>query len=320
MAVETGMGGRLDATNILDPLVSVITVIELEHTEYLGNTIAAIAGEKAGIIKPSKPLILAEQPVDALNVFREHTALCNSPLLYLPDCAELQNVRVDKKGTSFNLILKKTESQGKNAYRITKTFRDLFVPMPGEVQAKNASLAVLAVKTAFPMIKDHSIYKGLAVSALPARFERITEPSASTHQGRGSPPYKPPVIIDGAHTPRSIEMCLETFCGLYGNEGILVFGCGAEKDVHSMASLCVSCFSVIVITKPGTFKKSNPNEIHVAFVRESAKLINSPEIIFIPETNEAIKMAINLAREKELPLLGTGSFYLAGEIRDSLLK
>ena len=293
LAVETGMGGRLDATNILDPLVSVITIIELEHTEYLGNTIAAIAGEKAGIIKQDRPLVLAEQSEEALKVFKEHTAKANSPLIYFPDCAELQNIRLSRQGTYFDLVLKPHPAR--------ETYPELFIPIPGEVQAKNAGLAALAVKTAFPDITEKEIRKGLAAFTLPARFEKISE--------------NPPVIVDGAHTPSSIDFCLKTFTALYGSKGILIFGCAAEKNVPAMAELCVPCFSRIIITTPGTFKKSNPQEIYRVFVAEAEKTKSKPEILFIPETKKAIDTAFNLAVNEKLPVLGAGSFYLAGEVR-----
>ena len=308
MAVETGMGGRLDATNILSPLVSVITLIELEHTEYLGDTIAAISAEKAGIIKSGKPLILAEQSSTALEVFKEHSSCNRSPLFYFPDYVELSDIRVDRKGTSFSLVLKLKDSE---------TFGDLFVPMSGEIQAKNAALAILAVKTAFPNIDTDSIRKGLGSFSLPARFEQISE--------------KPPVLIDGAHTRRSIELCLDTFCNLYGSGGILVFGCAAGKDVLSMAKLCIGSFSIIIITTPGTFKKSFPEEIYKTFKNLTAelrggedknkfdKIISAPEILFIPDTAKAIDCAIELANKNSLPVLGTGSFYLAAEIRNKFL-
>jgi len=288
MAVETGMGGRLDATNILDPLVSVITIIELEHTEYLGDTIAAIAAEKAGIIKQGRPLVLAEQSAQALDVFREHAKRRASPLFYFPDCGEVKNTRVEKSGTAFDLVLK------------SETIPGLFVPIPGEVQAKNAGLAALAVKTAFPDLKNDCLYEGLKTFLLPARFEKISS--------------TPLFIIDGAHTKTSVKTCLDTFVSLYGEGGILLFGCAEGKDVLSMAELCVPRFSRIIITKPGTFKKSNIDEIHAAFVQAMEKQKASPEIIFLPNTEAAVDLAIQLAAKHGLPALGTGSFYLAGEI------
>jgi len=90
MVVETGMGGRLDCTNIVNPEVSVITLIELEHTAILGKTIPLIAGEKAGIIKAGKPVVLARQPTEALEVFRKKAAEKNSPLFYFPDIAAIE--------------------------------------------------------------------------------------------------------------------------------------------------------------------------------------------------------------------------------------
>jgi len=292
LSVETGMGGRLDATNILDPLVSVITIIELEHTEFLGNTIAAIAGEKAGIIKPGRPLILAEQRDEALAVFKEHAERKNSPLLYFPDCAEIRNPRLSREGVSFTLALK------------NETLHDLFVPIPGEVQAYNAGLAILALKTAFPGesgITEKRIREGLARFSIPARFERIS--------------VTPPIVVDGAHTPRSVGMCVDTFTGLYGDGAVLVFGCAEGKDILSMAKLCAPRFSRIIVTTPGTFKKSNPGEIFTAFNEEVKKLNPAPELAFIPDTEEAVKEAVRLALENGLPILGTGSFYLAAEIR-----
>jgi len=292
LSVETGMGGRLDATNILDPLVSVITIIELEHTEFLGTTIAAIAGEKAGIIKPGRPLILAQQRPEAYAVFKEHAERKKSPLLYFPDCAEIQNLRVSQNGTSFTLSLH------------NETLTELLLPIPGEVQAYNAGLAVLALKTASFGITEKGIREGLANFTLPARFERVSA--------------APPVVVDGAHTPRSVEMCVDTFTGLYREGAILLFGCAEGKDILSMAKICAPRFSQIIITTPGTFKKSNPPEIYAAFAEEAKKLKNGPNVLFVPDTEKAVSQAISLAREQGLPVLGTGSFYLAAEIRERL--
>ena len=295
MSLETGMGGRLDATNIVDPLVSIITLIELEHTEILGSTIPAIAGEKAGIIKPGKPLVLARQKPEALEVFSEHACHKNSRLVYFPDNAEILNITLNRSGTRFDYIEKNPAggSQG--------TISDLFIPLPGEVQAYNAGLAILAVKTVYPDMDSKIIRAGLSNFTLPARFEKVSE--------------KPQLVIDGAHTKNSMELCVGTFTKLYGSGAILIFGCAAGKDLASMAKICVPCFSRIIITAPGTFKISYPREIYNVFSMESKKNRVSPDILFMQETENAIDLAINLAIEKELPVLGTGSFYLAAEIR-----
>jgi dihydrofolate synthase/folylpolyglutamate synthase len=153
MVVETGLGGRLDSTNIVDPLVSVITLIELEHTAYLGNTIPLIAGEKAGIIKNGKPLVLARQKAEALEVFKSRAAERNSRLLYFPDFVTVQNLRVHPGGTDFSLAFR-GETFGSAPLKLS-------LPMPGVVQAENAGLAVMALKTAFPDIGDDAIHRGL---------------------------------------------------------------------------------------------------------------------------------------------------------------
>jgi dihydrofolate synthase/folylpolyglutamate synthase len=288
MVVETGLGGRLDSTNIIDPLISIITLIELEHTAILGNTIPAVAGEKAGIIKPHRPLILARQTPEALEVFRERAAEKNSPLLYFPDIAAVENQRIHPRGTDFSLAF-----HGEGAKHYAQLPMELSIPIPGTVQAENAGLAVIALKTAFPGMSDDAIRRGLECVKIPARFERIID--------------NPPLIIDGAHTPESALLCAETFCSLYGRNGILLFGCAADKNAEAMAELLLPRFSQIIITAPGTFKISEPEKVYRAFSSEKTS--------FIKETREAIRLALKIGREKGLPILTTGSFYLASEVR-----
>jgi dihydrofolate synthase/folylpolyglutamate synthase len=283
MVVETGMGGRLDCTNIVDPLVSVITLIELEHTAVLGQTIAAIAGEKAGIIKPGKPLILARQNPSALEVFKKQAAEKNSPLFYFPEIAAVENVRVHKNGTDFTLSSLLTTH-----YPLPTT-----IPIPGLVQAENAGLAVLALKTAFPGISDEIIRSGLAHVKIPARFEKVAD--------------DPLLIIDGAHTPESVLPCAETFCSLYGEGGILLFACAADKNAAAMANILLPRFSQIIITATGTFKASNPEKVYRAF--------SSDKTLMISDTRAAIQKAWETGREKGLPILSAGSFYLAAEVK-----
>ncbi|WP_026043550.1 bifunctional folylpolyglutamate synthase/dihydrofolate synthase [Treponema primitia] len=298
MTVETGMGGRLDPTNIVDPLVTIITVIELEHTEFLGNTITEVAWAKAGIIKRGKPLILAEQCDEALAVFRKTAAEKNSPLLYFPDIAEIRDLTIRDGGTDFTLSFK-TGGFFSEPLKLS-------VGIPGAVQALNAGLAVIALKTAYPSLDAETIRQGLSSFTLPARFERL---------GAG----KPPVIIDGAHTEKSVELCVNTFTALYGEGGIFIFGCAAGKNAEAMAAILTPRFSKIIITTPGTFKISDPKGVHEVFAKELQRqgkaAASTPELLFIPETKKAIDYVLEEGRKKCLPVLGTGSFYLAAEIR-----
>ncbi|MCL2721189.1 MAG: bifunctional folylpolyglutamate synthase/dihydrofolate synthase [Treponema sp.] len=310
MVVETGMGGRLDSTNVLDPLVSVITLIELEHTSFLGDTIAKIAGEKAGIIKDGKPLILAKQNSEALEVFKNKAQEKNSPLYYFPEIAELTNVNITPHCTEFHLALSSSSLRVLSA-SVPPCKPLLFsIPLPGKVQAENAALAITALKAAFPKIADETLRKGLANLKIPARFEKIAE--------------QPLFIIDGAHTPESLALCIETFCSLYGKGGILLFGCAADKDEQTMAKIAHSFFSKIIITTPGNFKISNPQKVYEAFAAITGK--EKTELIL--DTKEAVEKAILFAKtshggtetrsedESEyLPIFGTGSFYLVSEIR-----
>jgi dihydrofolate synthase/folylpolyglutamate synthase len=291
MVVETGMGGRLDATNIVDPLASVITSIELEHTEYLGDTVAAIAGEKAGIVKPGRHLILMEQVPEALEVFRRAAADKGAPLTYFPEAAYVGNIRFDQNKTAFTLGFRTGDP--------IAVPLDLAVSIPGEIQAKNASLAVLAVKKAFPAISPEAICEGLRDFSLPARFERLMD--------------APPLVIDGAHTPRSAEYCVNTFTSLYGEGGLLIFGCAAKKDARAMAQILAPHFSRIIITFPGTFKASDPEAVYRAF----QEFKDGDSLFYITDTRQAIKKILALRRETGLPVLGTGSFYLAADIRNT---
>ncbi|AEF86447.1 tetrahydrofolate synthase [Treponema primitia ZAS-2] len=300
LAVETGMGGRLDPTNIVESIVSVITVIELEHTEFLGNTITEVAGEKAGIIKPGKPVVLAEQCEEALELFRKTAAEKHSPLLYLPEIAEIRDLTVSEEGTNFTLSFKK---EG-----FFPAPLKLSVSIPGAVQALNAALAAITLKTAFPSLDGETLQRGLRGFKIPARFEKLREDT--------------PVIIDGAHTEKSVELCVNTFTALYGTGGMLIFGCAAGKNVEAMAAILAPAFSRIIITTPGNFKVSDPGRINGVFEKEVQRIKEkagaaqtAPELLFIPETEKAIQYILTESRKAGLPVLGTGSFYLAAEIR-----
>ncbi|MDR1250270.1 MAG: tetrahydrofolate synthase, partial [Treponema sp.] len=137
MVVETGLGGLHDATNVVNPAVSVLTLIELEHTEVLGSTIGAVAAHKAGIIKAGRPVWAGEQPEEALALFRETAAAKNASLFYLPELAALDDLRVSREGTAFTLTFR--GMPGKPP--VFPEPLNLSIPVPGVIQARNAALA-----------------------------------------------------------------------------------------------------------------------------------------------------------------------------------
>jgi dihydrofolate synthase/folylpolyglutamate synthase len=304
MVVETGLGGRLDATNIVEPRVTVISAIEKEHTEYLGGSIEKIAEEKAGIIKRRKPLVLAEQTGPVLEVFLKKAAEQEAPLIYLPRAAAIENTRLTKSGTAFSLAFTDPEFAGLSA--------DYHLGVPGTVYPKNAALALLAAKKAFPDLSVDEVRSGLAAFRLPARFETLDA-------GTGGP-----LIVDGAHTPQSAALCAETFCGLYGPGGILLFGCAKEKNPGGMAEALLPYFSEVIITSPGTFRESDPESVYGAFCRAAGGSRGSVHsgcsggsrrsISLVPDTKSAFEKTVRAAKEKKIPVLACGSFYLAGEV------
>jgi dihydrofolate synthase/folylpolyglutamate synthase len=305
MVVETGLGGLHDATNVATPAVSVLTLIELEHTEVLGTTIGAVAAHKAGIIKAGRPVWAGEQPEEALALFRETAAAKNSSFFYLPELAAISDPRVSREGTAFTLAFRGMPGSPQDApvFAGFPEPLDLLIPVPGAIQAQNAALAVAAAKTAFPRLEPGAARRGLEALSLPARFERLLD--------------DPALIIDGAHTPRSIEALAQTFTALYGEGGVLIFSCAVSKSAADLARILLPHFSRVIITTPGAYKQSCPEDIYAAF-RSIRGHTESPELTLIPDTAYALETGIQQARAAKLPVLGTGSFYLAAEIRRAM--
>ncbi|MCE5255906.1 MAG: bifunctional folylpolyglutamate synthase/dihydrofolate synthase [Spirochaetaceae bacterium] len=292
--IEVGLGGRLDSTNIVDPDISVITPIELEHTQYLGDTIAQIAGEKAGIIKQGKPVCISPQKDEAFAVFKKTAAERNSPFFSLPETIEIRNCQIGTGGTDCSLF----PSEGSPlAVRSALTGQGVQVhsPMPGKVQSQNMALATLACIMTMPEVSREAIRKGLAAATLPARFELLRN--------------DPLIIADGAHTPASVAATIETLESIVPGEKTLLFGCAIDKKYQELVSLLAHHFSSIIVTRPGSFKQSNPDEVFVAF-----RTLGAPAEL-IPDTQQAIVKAIAVASARRSMLLVTGSFYLCAEVK-----
>jgi dihydrofolate synthase / folylpolyglutamate synthase len=289
VVLETGLGGRLDATNVCRPELTLITPIEKEHTEFLGNTLEEIAGEKGGIIKPGVPLLTARQKPEVLSVLKRIAGERGSALAALEDHLRGRDVSYDDGGS----MDVRYRWQGDSS-----PITSISLSMVGAIQADNAALAVMAAPYLSAAPPEASVKRGLSRAHLPGRSHILSR--------------NPLVMLDGAHTPRSVEAILEAFTGVASDasERVLIFGCAQDKDARAMAAVLARAFDRIIISRPGTFKKSDPPGI--------ARIFSEFAICELVE-NPAEAVGIALA---ELPpggaLLVTGSFYLAGEIYHAL--
>lgn len=280
--LETGMGGRLDATNVVSPLASIITPIELEHTEYLGDTIPKIAGEKAAIIKGA-PAFIGRLSDEALEVVRRRIEETGAEAAFLTE--EATTLELDT---------------GIVPPLLRVGFRDgvslkARLSMLGGAQADNAALAALCVRRLFPDVAAATLERGIQATWLPGRGELVRTADDV------------PVVLDGAHTPHSVARLRETFGELFGTRGVLIFGSVAGKDHETMARILADGFDRVIIARPGSFKESSPEAVAGAF--ESA----GASVSLIPDAGAAVAAA--LAGGDGRPILVTGSFYLLGEVR-----
>lgn len=296
---EVGLGGRLDATNVITPRISVINTIELEHTEFLGGTLEKIAAEKAGIIKTGIPVLSAGQTPGVKRVFREKAAEKNTEVIFADEI---------KKTVRFDY-----ESGHGEKYMRVELDSDFFsrplsfkTKMFGAVQAENALLASVAVKLVHPEICEETIENGLSKTLLPARFEIIQNPLETDAD-------KNDIVIDGAHTVKSIQSALETFSAVYKTKKAhLLFACAADKDVGHIARLFSRRFEKTTLTVPGKTKASSPEKMKAAF--ESSDI----RFDFFDDSEAGILHAASHAQKDGAVLFVTGSFYLAAELKKTL--
>ena len=280
--VETGIGGRLDATNIINPAFCVLTPVELEHTDILGDTIEKIASEKAGIIKPGTPAFSAGQPPPVRRIFREKARAVGAPLSFLEDEIESFGLGEGRRGLS--LLWKDGGTL------------DAELAMFGRHQAENAALASLALKKMLPETGPH-LEAGLAAAHAPGRME-IREGEV-------------PLVFDGAHTPASVKVLIRGLEELYPEietKGILLFGSVKGKDAGGMARVLAPRFREVLISTPGSFKPSDPGGVYAAFTPYN------PRVRLVADPAGAYEQALKDARKTGGPICVTGSFYMVAEI------
>jgi dihydrofolate synthase / folylpolyglutamate synthase len=288
--VEVGIGGRLDATNVLDPLVSVITPISYDHTELLGTTLTEIAGEKAGIIRPGGRVVSAPQPEEAAAVIAE---TCRA------SAADLTLV-----GRDIEVLVRDSSLAGVWAtIRSRSDSYEVRVPLLGRHQAQNAATAIGAVEllgSCGIVAGADAVRQGLAAVRWPARVELV-----DTH---------PHTIIDVGHNPASMQALKDTLQELLGGRRlVLVFGMLATKDYRSVTALIAPLAHVVVTTTP-----DNPHALPASDLAEEVRRY-TPHVLVVEDRRQAIERARDLAGPDDV-LVVTGSFYLVGEAREWLIR
>lgn len=284
--IETGIGGRLDATNVIQPSACLLTPVDLEHTDVLGDSIESIAWEKSGIIKPGVPVFSSGQVPEVKNIFREASFSKKSPISFLDEEIEKLSVNVGIEGTRVALKLKGMKTRRFN------------LKVLGAFQAENAALAYLTIRNVFPRITSEVIAQGLKKAFLPGRMELIQT--------------TPPVILDGAHTPLAVKSLWSSFSKIFSEKGVLIFGAISGKKIEEMARILAPGFREIIVSTPGHFKESNPEEVFSIFRKFNC------HTILEREPSEALQRALKISLH-ERPVLVTGSFFMISEIRKFFL-
>ena len=284
--MECGMGGELDATNVIDkPLLSVITGISTDHTQFLGDTTAEIAAHKAGIIKQGRPVVLGGCDGKAYEVIRKKAEMQNAPLrtvsykeLRVISC-ELGKTAIAYKGKEYTLSLS------------------------GTYQPKNAALVLEAIEILRAeglMIPDEKIRDGLSSVVWKGRFELLSR--------------KPVIIYDGGHNAEGLTETAESIKRYLGGKAVMLMGVMADKEYKLYPDILRGIAEYIVTVRPDNPRSLDPEILSEVF---NAGGISS---VACEPLSDGLKRAVKLAEEKKLPLVIAGSLYMYKEIIEALNK
>ncbi len=282
VVLETGMGGRLDSTNVIEkPLCSVITNIGLDHTQELGDTVEKIAGEKAGIIKAGCPTIVYDLPENVLNVISSRCREQNSPLT----------------AADFGAILPISDSRIGQIFSY-KDFKNLELPLLGTHQLKNAAVALetLNVLRSYGIDADTDVIKeGLKKTVWPARFEIISE--------------NPFFVVDGGHNPQCAETVAENLLKYFPDtKRIILLGVLADKDYMGLAKTLAPAADAFITITP-----QNPRALSAFTLADRLQSFGKPVSAY-GSIEDGIKNALELAGENGV-VCSVGSLYTAGAVR-----
>ena len=288
--VEVGLGGRLDSTNVIMPVLSVITEIQLDHTKILGTTLEKIAVEKAGIIKPGVPVITREQQEDVDRVLREKAESVGT------------TIRVVNKEIEFSNRFCSTVELGPHnrvcLYTETSRLEHLPVPLPGEHQAFNCGLALAAVdhlKSIGFECPESVVTEGLEETVIPGRMQLVWD--------------RPRILVDGAHNPDALTALMRCVGAHVPYDSMVcVFGCGQDKDVDALLDRVSLGADKVIFTKAVRNTRAvEPEELRRRFMERSGKMCQTAGSV-----KEALELAARAVSREDL-ICVTGSFYLVGE-------
>lgn len=285
VVLEVGLGGRLDATNVVQPLVTVLTTISREHTQVLGDSVEAIAGEKAGIIKAEAPVVTIAQGA-AREVIRNACQGKNVPLFSLGDDFATETVSGNLVGQTFH-------------YRGLKhNFTDLHINLLGAYQIDNAAAALAALELLQEKgfcLPEAAIRRGLDNTKWPGRLEIMRR--------------SPLVVIDGAHNIEAFQNLRQALNTFAFRRLILVLGILGDKAVENILQEILPAADFLVATTPNSPRAADPRDLE----KIALKMITAP--VYVKESiPEAIKLALSLARAPDLVLIA-GSLYLISDVR-----
>jgi dihydrofolate synthase / folylpolyglutamate synthase len=284
---ETGMGGRLDATNILVPEVAVITQIDFDHENFLGHSIQEIAGEKAGIIKPGARVVSAAEHLIARVVIRQRAAHQGAFLVEIEEAFYIEDISEDRGCYAFTAISHETGA------RVSLSLR-----LPGRFQIRNALTALAAARLLAERgapVDDAAIERGIASAVWPGRLERISD--------------RPEIYLDGAHNPagaREVAVFWETL--LQGRKIILIYGAVRDKAIDEIAGILFPRASTVILTAPSQPRAVSATVLQELISHHAANL----EVISHPRM--ALERALELASPEDVIFI-TGSLYLVGDLR-----
>lgn len=305
--IEVGLGGRLDATNVVDPLVSVITSLSFDHMNVLGDSITQIATEKGGIVKPGKPVVLARQWTEAREVIERICQERNAPLVEIDRDYFFSERSHSLTGQTFivwskdeqDLIKEFISSGGRNDWNPEQ----YSIPLLGFHQIENAATAYAAIEIVRSKgfkITKRDISNGFRKVSWPARFEIVNE--------------KPLIIVDSAHNQDSalkLRLAMDDY--LNGKPIILLFGASEDKDVRGMFANLLPRVRMVVATRSEHPRAMEPDilvELAKQFGKQSIKTLS---------VEEGLKEAIQLAG-KDAVVVVAGSIFIAAAVRGIISK